>query len=87
MRDTDVDAEAFPERGRRVGVARAIGFDVSGRCGEDHGDNAREEAGQDVSERRVGSGELEDRARGQEDARADDPVDPQQDDALRSRAC
>ena len=81
MRDTDIDADAFPECGRRVGIGRTIGFDVSGRGGEDDGHHAREEAGQDVGERRVGSGELDHRARGQEDARPDDPIDTEQDDA------
>ena len=81
MRDTDIDADAFPECGRRVGIGRAIGFDVSGRRGEDDRHDAREEAGQDVGERRVGSSELDHRPRGEEDAGPDDPIYPEQDDA------
>ena len=79
MRDTDMPT--FPECGRRVGIGRTIGSDVSGRGGEDDRQDAREEAGQDVGERRVGSGELDHRARGQQDARPDDPIDTEQDDA------
>ena len=74
MRDTDIDADAFPESGRRIGIGRTIGFDISGCRGEDDRQDAGEEAGQNVGERRVRSSELDHRARGQEDACPDDSV-------------
>ena len=81
MGDTDVDADALPKGGRRVGIGGAVGFDIPGGRGEDDRHDAREKAGQYVGQRRVGSGELDHRARGQEDAGPDDCIYPEQDDA------
>ena len=91
MGDTDIDADPLAKCGRRVGIGGAVGFDIPGSRGEDDRHDAREEAGQNVGKRREWSGELDHRAGGQEDARPDDPVDPEQDNApeakLADRTC
>ena len=81
MGDTNIDADPLPECGRRVGIGRTVGFDISGCRGEDDRHDTREEAGQDVGKRRVWSSQLDHRARGQEDACPDDSIYPEQDDA------
>ncbi len=79
MGDTDIDADPLSESGRRVGIGGTVRFPVSGCCDKDDRHDAREEAGQNVGKWREWPGELDHRARSQEDAGSDDSVYPEQD--------
>ena len=79
-RQADVEPDVVTERDPRVRERRAVLARPTGRGGERHGEDGREDTGDDVDERRPRARDLHDGAGGEKDARADDAVDRQQDD-------